>query len=1200
MITDPDPILNNLDKEDSRREDARNLTEMLLPDQRVHVFVSSTLGELKPERDVARQVIRDLDLFPIVFEAGARPYPPRDVYRSYLRGAHIFVAIYWESYGWIAPDMEISGIEDELHSASAMSHMPRLVYVKQPAKRDPRLQMMLDSISDEVTYVGFSTLEDLAHLLKSDLAQVLSERFLLGASPLPSGTTATPPDFLAALQSDMQARGVLPRPNIIRKMRDQLQSSKRLLLVGLPGAGKTFLLGAFGKELESVYLSLTNQTTQQACQYLANRLRILRGIPPRSLPSEGEARASLQEELAASNCVLLIDHADQNPETAAAIAVFTPFNCSLVFAGRTADATIYHNAITLKVPPFTREEIQAFFKVHGYSSPPGELEYLCTVSHGNPLYLYYFVTQKVTPLPDGLRAYQEALIGQLSSDQLHVLAFIALSIVPLDLLQMHQLLLQDGTITGHALRTRELVSTIGALVRSVDGRLELFHPYFREFIEADIEQARLAKEYHLRLAEQAIKAQWVYPAAYHLCHAQDPRERDYLLEGARVANLHGRWKDSEDFLYRLIDIARIEHDAETQVNAQFFLSELLTNMGRHVDARDWIRKALELAQSEGLSELLFGIELWSIVLHVDDDRPEETIAFLQQALEQHKGSGSHAEAGILFNLSFAYLHTSKFRQGAEAAMRAREIFLALDMEDEADSCIINLCACLLEGDNSTKPLKYLRDLLGRAKAKNLPRVEAGALNLLAKASRSSNKPEEAVEFSRQAIQIWQRLGFVEKTALNLANLGNAYKDLGRLEEAERAYLEAQRLAIEHNLAKQHAFCLELMCALRLKQERISEAVEFGTEALAMHRRAANPLRIVATLVKLGESYKLAARKADAIMAFEEAAHLYGTIEIWDDVADAFEAAAKLERADSPECVRFIERGVQAGVMACDAMQVVRLLEIRQPPDLSPPYRESLEYLLNQPMAPHMGLFMTNVALHAGTLSPTARDELLQGVIGGILTRAVKAEGLGLLIGLAVALIQTASCIPHAFVCTIREKVQEFEGVYYRARSDGSGIWTIGLAWEKPVIVQIDMLSEYPFVQRIALVLVLYLLANGKTFGELVGRLGGNSEEGLRFMLVTEGDFKTHILQSKDGETGVTPENPVTVMESGVPWGEPQPPAVVVLHDNFEHIADISTTLNSMAPQLLLAHFTLDFIAHFTHSSRESVKESLSIVREAFH
>ena len=303
-------------------------------------------------------------------------------------------------------------------------------------------------------------------------------------------------------------------------------------------------------------------------------------------------------------------------------------------------------------------------------------------------------------------------------------------------------------------------------------------------------------------------------------------------------------------------------------------------------------------------------------------------------------------------------------------------------------------------------------------------------------------------------------------------------------------------------------------------------------------------------------------------------------------AEAFESAAKLTLADSAECVRLVEQGVQAALLACDAMQVVNLLEVKQAPDLPLPYREALKYLLDQPVAPHMGLFVTNVALHASTLSPSSRDELLQSVIEGILGRVVKPEGLGFLSGLTVALLQTASCIPHAFVCAIREKIQEFEGVYFRARSDGSGIWTIGLAWEKPVIVQIDMLSEYLSVQRIALALALYFLANGKAIGEFVKRLGGNFEEGLRFLLITEDDFKSHILHGKVGETGISPEHPVTVMESGVPWGEPQPPAVVVLHDNFEHIADISTALNSMAPQLLLANITLDFIAHFTHSSRE--------------
>ena len=47
------------------------------PDQRVRVFVSSTLDELAAERVAAREAITQLRLTPILFESGARPYPPR-------------------------------------------------------------------------------------------------------------------------------------------------------------------------------------------------------------------------------------------------------------------------------------------------------------------------------------------------------------------------------------------------------------------------------------------------------------------------------------------------------------------------------------------------------------------------------------------------------------------------------------------------------------------------------------------------------------------------------------------------------------------------------------------------------------------------------------------------------------------------------------------------------------------------------------------------------------------------------------------------------------------------------------------------------------------------------------------------------------------------------------------------------------------
>src|SRR6266516_1898136 len=83
------------------------------PDQRVRVFISSTLDELAPERAAAREAITQLRLTPVLFESGARPYPPREFYRAYLAQSDIFVGLYWQRYGWVAPTMQVSGLEDE-------------------------------------------------------------------------------------------------------------------------------------------------------------------------------------------------------------------------------------------------------------------------------------------------------------------------------------------------------------------------------------------------------------------------------------------------------------------------------------------------------------------------------------------------------------------------------------------------------------------------------------------------------------------------------------------------------------------------------------------------------------------------------------------------------------------------------------------------------------------------------------------------------------------------------------------------------------------------------------------------------------------------------------------------------------------------------------------------------------------------------
>jgi len=162
---------------------------ILTPDQRLRVFVSSTLQELAEERGSAKEAITRLRLTPVMFELGARPHPPRELYRAYLEQSHIFIGIYWQRYGWVAPDMEISGLEDEYQFSG---RRPKLIYIKKPAPEiEPRLKVLLAKIQgDNVSYKPFTTPDELRELIQNDLALLLTERFEMVQARAISALTA--------------------------------------------------------------------------------------------------------------------------------------------------------------------------------------------------------------------------------------------------------------------------------------------------------------------------------------------------------------------------------------------------------------------------------------------------------------------------------------------------------------------------------------------------------------------------------------------------------------------------------------------------------------------------------------------------------------------------------------------------------------------------------------------------------------------------------------------------------------------------------------------------------------------------------------------------------------------------------------------------------------------------------------------------
>jgi len=282
-------------------------TMIRTPDQRLRVFVSSTLHELAAERAAARRAIERLRLTPVLFELGARPHAAADLYRAYLEQSHIFIGIYWQDYGWVAPEAAVSGIEDEYLRAGSR---PKLIYLRQPAaSRDPRLTTMLERVRHDaaVSYRYFSTPQQLARLIQDDLATVLSERFEDGSEhehqPAPARVHPVP---------------VPPSPFIGREAELELvlrllgrDDTRLVTLTGPGGIGKTRLALQVAAQLQShfrdgVAVAMLAPVTDAA--KVVDTIAGALGVPDTAgLEPEESLSAYLQER----ELLLLVDNFEQ-------------------------------------------------------------------------------------------------------------------------------------------------------------------------------------------------------------------------------------------------------------------------------------------------------------------------------------------------------------------------------------------------------------------------------------------------------------------------------------------------------------------------------------------------------------------------------------------------------------------------------------------------------------------------------------------------------------------------------------------------------------------------------------------------------------------------------------------------------------------------------------------------------------------------
>ncbi|HEY2640624.1 MAG TPA: DUF4062 domain-containing protein [Streptosporangiaceae bacterium] len=274
--------------------------------------MSSTLGELAEERRAVSHAIEALRLTPVMFELGARPYPPREVYQQYLAQSDVFIGLYWQRYGQPAPGMQVSGLEEEFDLSGAL---PRLLYIKaRAADRDPRLGDLLARIQDEASasYRHFRTPAELGRLVRDDLAVLLSERFAAavgqaaaavpspagarGPRPLPVSTTS----LLGRDEAIGEVAGLVERPEV-----------RLVTLTGPGGVGKTRLAVAVGERLRDRVSAGTAFVPLDAVSDSGQVLAVIGRAAGADLAGVGAPLEALAETFGDGAWLLILDNLEQ-------------------------------------------------------------------------------------------------------------------------------------------------------------------------------------------------------------------------------------------------------------------------------------------------------------------------------------------------------------------------------------------------------------------------------------------------------------------------------------------------------------------------------------------------------------------------------------------------------------------------------------------------------------------------------------------------------------------------------------------------------------------------------------------------------------------------------------------------------------------------------------------------------------------------
>lgn len=829
------------------------------------VFVSSSLADTR-ERASVRGALIDLGMRPILFEDRASPGPPRVLYERYIRESAFFVAVYTTTYGQLLPQSTISGLEDEFNLAEGHT---RLIYIKDvdDAQRDPRLVALIQRIEREgiLTYSRYDTPEYLAQKVCRDITQLLYDSSSGGSA---IALTVQVPDYLADLTARLVSTIVLPRSDLLSKIRSALDEDGMAALVAPPGGGKTCVLGLLGSQTPgSVYISLSNRDSYSIVSYLAMRAGQLTG---RSVPTGflnlDRALATLTTTVASGTLLLLDDCSDES-EIVPILTERLRGRCHMVLSSRSESVACQAGATLVGIPPLTLEEATELLRLRGLSSSPARTLEILVQTGGNPL-LLAGIGNSSNGIPRTVEQFLSSQWALLSDPQKDLVAECSLSyggnISVEDLASLRAM--QYAAAPSLSTMTTDLRSA-SCFLQLHDGRVTPSSEAARQWVVTQVRLSSTEQLYHVQLGTYFKSKNRLLGACYHFEAAGDARADAILPEAMVLASVQGDWVVAKRLASRSISA---NPDKRTMSDAHFVLAQALEAAGDIAGAEREADAALALlAPSDDRS-----LRLWRVSLLLQTEHADDAIGLLKQA-ESDCADDDTLEKGLIQQyLSYAYMNLGRYQDAADCARAAMGDFREVGDARGVQVAEINLAGAMVELDQYEAAAPILERQLKSAREDESWGLMSVVLNHRARLRRRTEDLAGAKDDLVECIRLNRVTDDVHRLVMNLINLGNVYLDMGQLVEAEQRYQEGLENAQARGLLPSVIHAKQLLGRVKIEQNDIESGRSLLKDSLAASRARKDQARIAFAAEWLGWTDRAEGHWHAAAELYRESAEAY--------------------------------------------------------------------------------------------------------------------------------------------------------------------------------------------------------------------------------------------------------------------------------------------------------------------------------------